>query len=292
MKVSKRKVNDVDYELPTVNELAAMANESWGSEDEDIYDVVRIDCEKPLINPRITVVKNRSAGDRIAFKILKAYIKAKPSCLIGLAVGKTTDSLYKLISKDAKKNANAWKKIKLFQIDEKIGISPNSSLSFNFEIRRELKDLLKITKKENVFLINGLKNPKETIKKAYLFIKKNKGIDLIILGLGPNYDPHIAYNTTGKSSINSRMRVVELHHKNPYRRDGESGNRRKICKGITLGIKDILECKKALLITYGKDKARSFSLAFNRNVNMKRASASALQLHKNLTVVIDKTVVK
>ena len=137
--------------------------------------------------------------------------------------------------------------------------------------------------------MDGLKDPKITIKEGNDFIRKNKGMDLIILGLGPEYDPHIAYNTTGKSSIDSKMRVVDLHpmvSEKLYRRIGGSASRRK---GITVGIKDILTAKKALLIAYGKDKAKSIQLAFgDKKVNMKKASASTLLLHKNLTVVLDK----
>lgn len=225
---------------------------------------------------KLFIAKSKSLGDKKAFEVVKKQILQKPDSTIGVAVGKTTDNLYKLISNNVRKNPKLWKKLKLFQIDEKLGISPESPLSFNFEVRQELNELLKILDKKNVFLINGLINPKKTIKDAYKFIKKSKGIDLVILGLGPKYDPHIAYNTTGKSNLNSRMRVVELHP--------------MTCnvKGITLGIKDILETKKALLIAYGKDKAKSLKLALHRKVDMKKASASALQLHKDLYVVVDK----
>lgn len=230
------------------------------------------------------ILKDKKLADKKAFSIIKKRIIKKPNSLIGLAVGKTTDSLYKLISLDSKKKPKKWSKLKLFQIDEKIGVSCDSKSSFNFEIRKELSSLFKILPKKNCFLIDGVKNPKKTIKEANSFIKKNKGIDLIILGIGPEYDPHIAYNTTGKSKLNSGFRVVKLHPK--VARDA------KAKYGITIGIKEILECKKALLIAYGKDKAKSIKLAFRGKVNLKRASASALLLHKNLTVVVDKDAVK
>ena len=231
-------------------------------------------------NMKLLITKNKKSGDIKAFNIIKRQILKKPGSLIGLAAGGTTDGLYKLISKAATKNLKIWEKLKLFQIDENLGISPDSLLSFNFEIRKELWPLLSIVNPKNIFLVDGTKNPKITIKKAYSFIRKNKGIDLIILGIGPGHHPHIAYNTTGKSSINSRMRVVKLHPK--------IAKKVKTKKGITLGIKDILECKKVLLMAYGKEKEKSIKLAFGKKVNMKKASASALLLHKDLTVVVDK----
>ena len=118
------------------------------------------------------VANNRKDGNKKAFRVIKNQILRKPGSLIGLAVGKTTDGLYKLISKDAKINSKKWQKLKLFQIDEKLGLSPGSKASFNYEIRKELKSLFKIVKKENVFLIDGTKNPKKTIQEGYRFIKK------------------------------------------------------------------------------------------------------------------------
>ncbi|GEM_PF-3518894 len=234
---------------------------------------------------QLFIAKNKNFGDKIAFEVIKKQITAKPDSLIGFAVGKTTNKLHRLISKDVLNHKKQWEKIKVFQIDENLGVSPKSPLSFNNEIERELKNLLKAANPKNIFLMDGTKNPKTTIKKANDFIKKNKGIDLIILGLGPEYDPHIAYNTSGKSGLNSRLRVVALHKKTIEELSKGSINQTPT-KGITVGIKDILDVKKVLLIAYGKDKAKSLKLALKK-VNMKKASASALLLHNDLTVVID-----
>ena len=237
---------------------------------------------------QLFIAKNKKFGNKKALEVIKKQILSKPSLLIGLAVGKTTDGLYKLVSRDVSNHSKIWRRVKVFQIDEKLGVSPNAPLSFNYEVRRELKDLIKIINSKNIFLMDGTKNPKITIKDAYRFIKKNKGIDLIILGIGPEHDPHIAYNTTGKSAINSRMRVVELHPLVAKKIKCKGDRPVAPTKGITLGIKDILDSKKVLLIAYGKDKTKSLKLAFGGKVNMKRASASALLLHKDLHIVIDK----
>lgn len=233
---------------------------------------------------KIFVGKDKKSGDKEAFRIIKKQIQKNPASLIGLAVGKTTDGLYKLINKSAIKHPAFWKNVKLLQIDENLGFSPGSSLSFNREIKNELKNLLKVIKRNNIFLIDGSKKPKKTIKEGYKFIRKNNGIDLMILGLGPEYDPHIAYNTSGKSTLKSGFRVVDLHPKIAKKILKKNGR----LKGITLGIKDILEVKKVLLIAYGKEKSISLKLALMKKVDIKKASASALQFHKNLEIVIDK----
>ncbi len=255
---------------------------------------------------KLFIVKDKKSGDRKAFEVIKKQVQTKTNSLIGLAAGKTIDGLYKLISIDAKRNKKLWSRLKVFQIDEHFGVHPNSKLSFNYEIKKKLYELLKVLHTKNIFLLNGVEKPEKTIAKGYNFIKKNNGFDLIILGIGPEYDTHIAYNTTGKSPLNSKMRVVSLHPKIIKRllEKQETGNRKHeghsssfpascfmspaSLKGITLGVKDILNARKTLLIAYGKEKAKSIRLAFKGRVDTKRASASALQLHKNLTVITDK----
>lgn len=221
------------------------------------------------------IFRNKQLTSKKAFQIIKKQVKIKPDTLIGLAAGKTTDSLYKLISKDALKHPKIWSRIKVFQIDERVGACHGKPLqSFNFELRSELKPLFKLLKPKNIFLMDGSKNPNLTIKEAKRFLKKNKEIDLLILGIGPKYDPHIAYNTRGKTKLNSSFRIIRLF--------------KSKLKGITIGTKEILQSKKILLLAYGKDKAKSMELAFKKKININKVPASALQLHKDLYVVIDR----
>ena len=235
------------------------------------------------------ITKNKKQGDKKAFGIIKKQALKKPDSLIALAAGKTTDGLHKLISKDVKRFPKRWQKIKILQIDENLGLSPNSPLSFNFELRKELKSLFMILPSKNIFFINGTKNPKQTIKEAYRFIKQNKGIDLITLGIGPEYDPHIAYNVSGKSSLRSKMRVVRLHPKYVETCRSRGVPWHAPTKGITLGIKDILKARSIVLMAYGKNKAKSIELAFkSKKINITKVPASAIHLHKNAYVVVDK----
>ena len=48
--MKKKNKKEEDYDLPSDNELAALANEAWGEPDEDIFDVLRKDMRKPLDN--------------------------------------------------------------------------------------------------------------------------------------------------------------------------------------------------------------------------------------------------
>ena len=242
---------------------------------------------------KLSTVKSKKTGNNIAFKYIKAQIKKKPASLLALAAGRTTDGLHKLISNSAKKNPHFWRQVKVLQIDEIVGAKPTSSLSFNFELNCELKDLFKIIKTKNVCLINGNQNFKKTISNLKKFISKNKGIDLITLGIGPHYDPHIAYNTKGKAFLNSSVHVVKLHPKTARNikkriKEKKGGIKKSFKKGVTLGIKDILGAKKAILLAYGEEKSRSLDLAFNKNIDVKNVPGSALQLHKNLYIVTDK----
>ena len=99
------------------------------------------------------ILKDKKLADKKAFEVIKNQILKKPGSLIGLASGKTTDGLYKLISKDVSNHPKRWNNVKVFQIDEKLGVYFNSKDSFNFEIRNELKRLFKIIDPKDIFLI-------------------------------------------------------------------------------------------------------------------------------------------
>ena len=123
---------------------------------------------------KLFILDNKKQANKKAFLIIQKQILKKPNSLIGLAAGKTTDGLYKLISKNAKASPNKWKKLKLLQIDENLDFSPDSPKSFNFEIRQELRDLIKLIKKGNVFLMDSTRSTKETKVLILLFL----GLDL------------------------------------------------------------------------------------------------------------------
>ncbi len=115
-------------------------------------------------------------------------------------------------------------------------------------------------------------------------IRKAGGIDLQLLGIGRN--GHIGFNEP-TSSIGSRTRLKVLSQEtiddnSKFFAKGEESPR---C-AITMGIGTILEARKILLLATGKSKSTAVAKSIEGPVTS-AVSASALQLHPDVTFIID-----
>ncbi len=110
------------------------------------------------------------------------------------------------------------------------------------------------------------------------------GLDLVVLGIGRN--GHIAFNEPG-SPFDSRCRLVELtpSTREPYAALFGSPEAAP-AHGLTLGIADLLEAPRVLLLASGGDKAAAVTQALERPAT-EALPASVLQRHPALTVVLD-----
>jgi glucosamine-6-phosphate deaminase len=117
-------------------------------------------------------------------------------------------------------------------------------------------------------------------------IRKAGGIDLQLLGIGRN--GHIGFNEP-TSSIGSRTRLKVLSQEtmddnSKLFAPGEEGPR---C-AITMGIGTILEARKILLLATGQAKSAAVAKSIEGPITS-AVSASALQLHPDVTFIIDDT---
>ena len=117
-----------------------------------------------------------------------------------------------------------------------------------------------------------------------LAIRQAGGIDLQLLGIGRN--GHIGFNEP-TSSIGSRTRLKVLS------RETLDDNAKSFAPGeesprcaITMGIGTILEARKVLLLATGASKSAAVAKSIEGPI-ASAVSASALQLHPDVTFIID-----
>ena len=115
-------------------------------------------------------------------------------------------------------------------------------------------------------------------------IRDSGGIDLQLLGIGT--DGHIAFNEPG-SSLASRMRLKALTERTRI------DNSRFFAVGeevpylaVTMGVGTILEARRILMLATGGNKANAVR-AFVEGPVTAQIPASALQLHPQVTVLLD-----
>jgi glucosamine-6-phosphate deaminase len=228
----------------------------------------------------IIIQPTPEAATAIAARTFARLIREKPSAVLGLATGSTPLLLYReLVALKLD-----WGQVTTFNLDEYVGISPQHPQSYHAVMRENLFSRVNIAEK-NVNLPDGLANDIPAFCAAYeRKIASAGGIDLQLLGVGTG--GHIGFNEP-TSSLASRTRIKTLTPQT--RRDNAHffGSEEAVPHHvITMGIGTILESRHCLLLAFGKKKAHAIAGAVEGPVTAMNP-ASTLQLHPNVTVVLD-----
>ncbi len=116
-------------------------------------------------------------------------------------------------------------------------------------------------------------------------IKKIGGLDLVILGIG--YNGHLGFNEP-KTPFESRVHICPLTDTTRTANIWSFGTKDKVpTEGITIGIKDIMNARKLMMLANTDKKAKIVKKALMGKIT-DEVPASVLQLHNNLIVVLDK----
>ena len=171
-----------------------------------------------------------------------------------------------------------------FNLDEYRGLTPDHDQSYHYFMHKNFFDAVNVPA-ERINLPDGAQLDAERECKRYdAAIKAAGGIDLQLLGLGNN--GHIGFNEPGaafekethcvdltESTIQANKRFFEKVEDVPT-------------QAYTMGIKNIMQARKVLLIVSGEGKAEILDKVLYGPVTP-QVPASILQLHNDLTVVAD-----
>lgn len=191
-----------------------------------------------------------SLAAKAAATIFELIIR-KPNALIGLATGHTPTATYEYLVKLIRKSKVNVSQLSFVALDEWVGLSPDTEGSCAAYLNQHLFEPLEIAS-DRIRSFDAMSADLHSeCLKTDDFIQAKGGIDLIVLGLGLN--GHLGFNEPG--TIPSYSHIVELDELT--RTVGQKYFRTtvKIEKGITLGLKSILESRRVLLLANGAHKA-------------------------------------
>ena len=225
----------------------------------------------------IIVVNSQEAAAEKAFELVKTGLESGSIKTLGLATGSTPLRLYEKMRGG---NLNA-SDVTTVNLDEYVGLAASDSQSYNFYMNDEL---FKDVKFKQTNLPNGIADDLQAECARYEAILVDNPIDLQILGLGTN--GHIGFNEPG-TSFDSKTHVVELAEATI------EANKRFFEKAedvpthaISMGIASIMEAKEIVLLAFGEAKAEAVKQMVKGPIS-EDCPASALQNHKNVTIIID-----
>ena len=218
-----------------------------------------------------------------AAKIVANQVRNNPRTVLGLATGKSPQGLYQELIRLHHEEGLDFSDVTTFTLDEYVGVPKDHPQSFHTQIHQTFLDHINV-KPENVHIPEGSAKDLEKACNGYeKAIRDAGGIDLQILGIGRT--GHIAFNEP-ISSLVSRTRLKTLSKETIL--DNEKIGEGIPTVAITMGIGTILEARQMLLIASGNAKAEAIAKSIEGPLTAS-VSASALQLHSDVRVLLDET---
>lgn len=235
---------------------------------------------------------NLRTPEDIARAIANEFItqlQIKKNSVFGFATGSTPIPLYKELIKDYENNLTDYCLAKSVNLNEYIGLSADNEQSYAYFMRENLFNHINIAPK-NVHIPSGT-TPLMNYEKVELYQKILDSIgtrDIQILGIGTNghigfnepskfFNPNTHVVTLDSSTINSNSRFFDSLEDVPR-------------MAITMGIRDILNSRKLILIATGKSKAHILSVLYTYFIDNKvdpLRPATSLFLHPDCTIYYD-----
>ncbi len=230
---------------------------------------------------------SKSVAHEIAELIRQKQKEGKPAVL-GLATGSSPKKVYVELIRLHKDEGLSFKNVISFNLDEYYPMPASAPQSYHWFMEENLFNHVDIPK--NQYHVPDGTVPMESIKsfcKSYeASINEVGGLDFQLLGIGRN--GHIGFNEPG-SHVNSLTRLITLDFTTRSDAGQDFGGIANVPrKAITMGIKQIMQAKRVVLIAWGEHKSPIVRQAVEGPV-AEHIPASYLQGHPNVHFVMDES---
>ncbi len=221
---------------------------------------------------------------RLAAGIIARQLLRKPNSVLGLATGSSPIGTYRELVRMHREEGLDFSQVVTFNLDEYLSLPPSHPKSYRYFMNEHLFNHVNIPH-GNIHVPYGHVQAVDDFCEWYeAQIQQSGGIDLQILGVGT--DGHIAFNEPG-SSLGSRTRLKTLAEPTVQDNARFFETIEQVPRfAITMGVGTILEARRILLLASGASKAKIIAQAIEGPVTAS-VSASALQLHRDVIVILD-----
>lgn len=237
---------------------------------------------------KVIITKNYEDLSERAAEIMLGIVKQNPKAILGLATGTTPLGLYAKMIADRKENGTDYSLIRTVNLDEYKGLPKTHEQSYAYFMKKSLFEGLGMAP-EQTDIENGTAQNAEEECARYDALLEELPRDIQLLGLGSN--GHIAFNEPGtpfgsgthvvtlaESTVKDNARLFEDISEVPR-------------KAYTMGIKQIMQAKKILILASGSNKADAVYKMVRGEVT-EQVPASVLQLHPDCILIADEGAVQ
>ena len=237
---------------------------------------------------RISIYPDAEAAAVAAAMCIADAMRRKPDLILGLPAGRTMIPVYAELRRLVRAAPAAWRNIRVFQVDEFVGLGQGDAGSFRTFLERHLLDELKLPPERTNFLDGRAADLQDECDRYERATFEEGDIDLQVLGIGVN--GHIGFNEPGES-LTARTHVATLRDETRRANvDWFEGELSRVPhQALSMGMGTLLRARAILLLATGENKAAAVAQAVNGPVTT-QLPASFLQLHAHTTLYVDRTV--
>jgi len=236
----------------------------------------------------VIIKNNYEEISKLAADYLINTVKAKNNAILGLPTGSTPIGMYQEVINRYKDNIS-FQNVRTFNLDEYVGLDKSNINSYRYFMDENLFSHIDI-KEENIHIPNGVARDIEKECINYENLLKTTGqMDIMYLGIGHN--GHIGFNEPDEF-FEPYTHIVKLTEDTIEANKRFFDNIESVPQtAITMGIKTIMSAKKIILLASGESKAEAILKTVKGKITP-RVPASILQLHNDVTLIIDKDAAK
>lgn len=231
----------------------------------------------------ITVAENEKAFDNAAAWRIIGQILNKPDSVIGLSTGRTTGNMHRIVSEIWQRNPFDVSEVTFFGLDEVTNVPREYYGACYTMLLTELVGNIGVKEENFLMLPTRSEDYGAECRKFTSELSRRGGIDLFILGLGEN--GHLGFNQPGTPFEQTAWHTVmhpELEER--IRRETEATGD---LGGVTLGIPEIMNARRIILVAKGRNKAQIVRDMFSGPITP-AIPASILRLHPCVEFLLDK----
>ncbi len=236
-------------------------------------------------NITVFVLDSYEMISKRAAALVASQVNVKPKSILGLATGGTPVGMYKELVEMYQNDEVDFSEVRTFNLDEYYPIQPENEQSYAYYMNKNLFEHINI-KKERIRIPNGATLDAEAECAAYdKAMDEAGGVDLQVLGIGNN--GHIGFNEPNLH-FETGTHVVELDAGTILANARFFASEKEVPRqAISMGIRNIMNAKKIVLLANGTAKAEIMEKMLFGEVSPK-VPASVLQLHRDVTILMDK----
>jgi glucosamine-6-phosphate deaminase len=236
-------------------------------------------------NWTLSVLRDAPAASESAADIVSNTLQHKSDAAITFPTGTTPLAMFDVLAARAARGEIDFSGVSMFFLDEFVGVTAEDPNSFTRWLTEALFNRIGIRPDQLHTLPVTADDLVTAAAKFDEAISARAGLDLAVLGLGPN--GHVGYNEPG-SGVDSRTRVVTL---TPESRDQASAYWEGAVpipdRAMTMGIGTLLESKQIVLLVTGEAKATMLRRTIEKSISTDVPASLLRNAGPRLAIIAD-----